>query len=177
MEFSIFPAADHNNTDSSSLSATSTSNPVESSAIIPVTKRKIDKGVAVARINGILRSDWRLAIILHCDCINVSIIIVLNRFDYFTLDTRHLVSIARGPLAAALPTFQQIAWDQVLPVIDPFQHVLKELPNKENNKTEGDYISSFEAIRTRLMPVEALCEYADLEGIDVPKSKCCQCAV
>lgn len=48
-------------------------------------------GTATASIHGIVRPDWR--------------------FDYFSIDDKHLVSTAQGPLFDAIESFKREVWE------------------------------------------------------------------
>ena len=48
------------------------------------------RGSAKAKIKGIIRTDWN--------------------FDFFSLDTNHVMSIARGPLQDVIPSYSTCAW-------------------------------------------------------------------
>lgn len=79
-------------------------------------------GISTASIHGISRPDWR--------------------FDYFSIDDRHLASVAQGPLSDAIESFKREAWQDR--VIEP--------------KTNGQHI----AVSSELKSITQLLEMARL---------------
>lgn len=113
--------------------------------------------------------------------------IYVYRLDYFSLDHRHVVSIARGPLHAALTTFQRAAWKQVLspPILTPSITVATALATGKVEKKDREVDEAEEMLESsshltredcQVMSVEGLCDTGHVMECDVPRvSMCCAC--
>ncbi len=106
------------------------------------------------------------------------------RLDYFSLDSRHVVSIARGPLHFALSSYQQAAWKHILsPISAP--HTTSTTTNSpakpavskgEGAEEESESSSHLTKEDSHLMGVEALCDMGHVMECDVPRiNMCCAC--
>ncbi len=62
----------------------------------------------------------------------------VGRFDFFPLDGKHLMAVARGPPFEAAPTFQTLAWSRPQTLedfqsrCDVFQHLVADFPRYLN---------------------------------------------